>query len=73
MLRPKKNSYEEFGKRIKTFAARKIPTPAPPHNFSNGPFLNQNYVFHFLLISCLLEKVTLYRALVAGFEEFKGS
>ena len=55
MLRPKKNSYKEFGKRIKTSAARKIPTPAPPppHNFSNGPFLNQNYVFHFLLMTKL--------------------
>ena len=33
-------------------AARKFPTP-PPHNFSNGPSLNQNYVFHFLLMTKL--------------------
>ena len=33
-------------------AARKFPTP-PPHNFYNGPSLNQNYVFHFLLMTKL--------------------
>ena len=33
---------------------KNFPTPAPPpHNFCNGPFLNQNYVFHFLLMTKL--------------------
>ena len=31
-------------------AARKFPTTPHPHNFSSGPSLNQNYVFHFLLM-----------------------
>ena len=39
----------------KNFCGSKIspPPPPPPHNFSNGPSLNQNYVFHFLLMTKL--------------------
>ena len=47
MLRPKQNSYKEFGKEKKKSAARKFPTRPHPHNFSNGPSLNQN-CFSFL-------------------------
>ena len=39
MLWPEKNSYKEFDYEKKIPAARKF--PSPPHNFSNGPSLNE--------------------------------
>ena len=53
MLRPKKNCYKEFGNEKKFLWLENFPTPPPPHNFTNGPSLNQNYVFHFLLMTKL--------------------
>ena len=55
MLRPKKNSYKEFDNEKKFLRLENSPPPPPPHphNFSSGPSLNQNYVFHFLLMTKL--------------------
>ena len=39
MQGPEKNSYKEFDNEKKIPAARKFPSPSPPHNFSNGPSL----------------------------------
>ena len=39
MLRPKKNSYKEFDNEKKFLRLKN--SPPPPHNFSNGPSLNQ--------------------------------
>ena len=41
MLRSKKISFKEFDNEKKIPAVPKFPTPPPPHNFSNGPSLNQ--------------------------------
>ena len=42
MLWPKKNSYKEFDDKKKIPAARKLPNPPPPRNFSNGPFFTSS-------------------------------
>ena len=54
MLRPKKKKFIQgiFDNEKKFLRLGKIPH-SPPHNFSNGPSLNQNYVFHFLLMTKL--------------------
>ena len=44
MLRSNKISFKEFDNEKKIPAAPKFPTPPPhPHNFSNGPSLNQTF------------------------------
>ena len=46
MLWPKKNSYKDFDSEKKFLRLENYP-PLPPHNFSNGPSLN-NYEGVFL-------------------------
>ena len=49
-----KNSYKEFDNEKKFLRLENSPPPPPPpHNLSNGPSLDQNYVFHFLLMTKL--------------------
>ena len=54
MLRPKKNSYKEFDNEKKFLRLENSPPPPTPITFlASCPSLNQNYVFHFLLMTKL--------------------
>ena len=55
-INPQKSHTRNLVTEKKIPAARKFDTRPHPHNFSNGPSLNQNYDFHFLSMTKLPER-----------------